>query len=365
MNPTWHETLHQLEDFRQINKCKYRLGDLLLLGLCTYLCNGQDYEDMVLFTRHRAAELTDLLDLRGRVPSHDTFNRAFQRIDPQVLRTCLATHGQELLPLLAEKQICVDGKKIKGVSPTSKGTAGYWLVNAWVSENRLCVGQCRVADKANELEAVPQVLAQLDLTEAVVTLDAMGCQRAVAAQIRQQKGHYLLALKQNHKTLFQDVADAFARSPTPGVAQPWEYARSRFEQRQVWCLPAAQVLGPEQLAAWSGRQTVVKVAACRTEKGQTQRQTRYYLSDESEINPLYYGKLAQGHWSIENHLHWHLDVTFREDECRVRTGFGPENLATLRKIALQIINRQTDKLSLQKRRVQASYQGQYLRQLIA
>ena len=357
--------LQEVADFRQPGKCLYPLADLLLLGLCTYLCNGQDYEDMALFAQTRAAELSDLLALPGQAPSHDTFRRVFQRLDPQILRRCLEAHGRGLLDVLAEKQICLDGKKLRGVQPRSKGTRGCWVVNAWVSENRLCVGQAKVDDKSNELDAVPHVLAQLDLTDAVVTLDALGCQRTVAAQIREKQGHYLLALKQNQKTLFEEVADAFRFSPVRTGQQETVDTRGRLEERTVSCLAADVGVSAAQRAAWPGLTTLVRVVSRRTENGVTAEQTRYYLSSEDVDNPLYYGHLARGHWHIENHLHWHLDVTFREDACRVRTGFGPENLSTLRKLALQLLTQQADKLSLQKRRVKAAYQTKYLRQLLA
>lgn len=353
----------EVEDFRQVGKCRYCLADLLLVGLCTYLSNGQDYEDMVLFARHYVPQLPDLFDLPG-VPSHDTFNRIFQVLDPSVLRRLLTQHGHELLDTLAQKQICLDGKKLRGVSPRSTGNAGLYIVNAWVSENRLCVGQQRVEDKSNEITALPELLAQLDLTQAVVTTDAMGCQTAIAGQIRQQQGHYLLALKRNQRQLWEEVECAFRATPARTAHEQWEYARDRFEQRQCWHLPATG-LDAAFVQAWPGLQTLVKIEARRTLNGQTQCEVRYYLSDEQEENPLYYSKLARGHWGIENHLHWHLDVTLKEDACRVRTGHGPENLATLRKLTLHLLTQQRDGLSLQKRRVKAAYDMHYLQQLLA
>lgn len=362
MTPNIRTYFLQVEDFRQVSKCRYCLADLLLVGLCTYLSNGQDYEDMALFARHYAPQLPDLFALPG-VPSHDTFNRVFRLLDPSVLRRLLTPHGQGLLDTLAQKQICLDGKKLRGVSPRSTGNAGLYIVNAWVSENRLCVGQQRVEDKSNELTALPELLAQLDLTQTVVTTDAMGCQTAIAGQIRQQQGHYLLALKRNQRRLWEEVDCAFQANTARTAHEQWEYARDRFEQRQCWHLPATR-LAAAFVHAWPGLQTVVKIEARRTLNGQTQREMRYYLSDEQEDNPLYYSRLARGHWGIENHLHWHLDVTLQEDACRVRTGHGPENLATLRKLTLHLLTQQRDGLSLQKRRVKAAYDMRYLQQLL-
>lgn len=362
MNPSIRDYFLQVEDFRQAAKCRYRLADLLLIGLCTYLSNGQDYEDMVLFAQTHAQQLPDLVQL-PRVPSHDTFNRVFQLLQPQVLRQLLTQHGQGLLDTLAQKQICLDGKKLRGVGPRSTGNAGLYLVNAWVSENRLCVGQVRVEEKSNEITALPTLLAQLDLSEAVVTTDAMGCQTAIAGQIRRQQGHYLLALKRNQRQLWEEVDGAFRANTAVTAHEQWEYARDRLEQRQCWQLPAT-CLDASFGQAWPGLQTLVKIEATRTIGGQSQREVRYYLSDEVEDNTLYYSKLARGHWGIENHLHWHLDVTLKEDACRVRTGYGPENLATLRKLTLQLLTQQRDGLSLQKRRVKAAYDIHYLKQFL-
>lgn len=365
MSQTIRDYFLQVDDFRQATKCTYRLADILLIGLCTFLSNGQDYEDMVLFAQTKGSSLADLVDLSSGIPAHDTFNRVFQRLDPELLRTCLAQHGKALLSLLADKQICLDGKKLKGVSPRTKGTDGFFIVNAWVSENRLCIGQQRVEDKSNEIDALVPLLKQIDITDAVVSIDAMGCQTAVAQQIITQKGHYLLALKANQERLFEEVECAFRANRGLTAEDAWEYSRGRFEERRCWLLSAQACIDESFLTQWPGLQTLVKIEARRTQAGSTQTEVRYYISNEEEMNPRYYSKLVRGHWGIENHLHWHLDVTFREDACRVRRGHGPENLATLRKLALQLLTQQTDRLSLQKRRVKAAYDIDYLKKIIS
>lgn len=365
MNPGIRNYFLQVEDFRQANKCTYRLADILLIGLCTFLSNGQDYEDMVLFAQTRAPLLPDLIDRSAGAPSHDTFNRVFQLLDPQLLSSCLDQHGKNLLETLAQKQIWLDGKKLKGVSPCSKGTQGFYIGNAWVSENRLCVGQQRVEHKSNEMEVLVPLIKTIDLTEAIVTIDAMGCQTAVAQQIVEQGGHYLLALKGNQESLWEEVVCGFRANKARVADEQWEYSRGRFEQRRCWILSAAAGVDAAFVAQWPGLRTLVKVEARRTLEGQTQRQVRYYISDEEETNPLYYCKLARGHWRIENQLHWHLDVTFSEDRGRVRQGYGPENLSTMRKMALQLLTQQTDSLNLQKRRVKAAYDLDYLKKIIS
>lgn len=186
---------------------------------------------MVLFAQSHAQQQPDLVQLSG-MPSHDTFNRVFQPLEPQVLRQLLTQHGQGLLDTLAQKPSCLDGKKLRGVNPRSMGNMGLYLVNAWVSENRLCVGQARVEEKSNEITALPTLLAQLDLRDAVGTTDAMGCQTTIAGQIRRQQDHYLLALKRNQEQLWEEVHCAFQANAAVTAHEQWEYARDRLEQRQ-------------------------------------------------------------------------------------------------------------------------------------
>lgn len=191
------EYFSEIEDRRVAYKCKHKLSDILLIGLFTYLSNGEDYEDMVLFGSTKGHLLKEYLSLPNGVPSHNTFNRVFQILDCGVLKKCLTDYGKELIDILSEKQICLDGKKLKGVSPTSRGNQGLYILNAWLSENKLCIGQERVDDKSNEIEAIPYLLKEIDIKDAVVSIDAIGCQKEVAKQIIEQGGHYLLAVKKN------------------------------------------------------------------------------------------------------------------------------------------------------------------------
>lgn len=353
----------EIADPREQHKCRHRLSDILLIGLFTYLSNGHDYEDMVLFGTTKGKEFPDLLSLSAGVPSHDTFNRVFQIIDCELLRKCLTDCGKDIIDILSEKQICLDGKKLRGENPQSRGNKGLYIVNAWVAENKLCIGQERVADKSNEIDAIPKLLQEIDITDFVITIDAVGCQKHIATQIKHQNGHYLLAVKQNQKELFEDVACAFKANKPISTVENWEYDHGRFEIRKCSILSAQSTMDEEIIAEWNGLTTIVKVESIRDIKDKKTIETRYYISDENENNALYFSHLVKGHWGIENHLHLHLDVTFKEDKCRVRTGNAPENLATLRKLALQIISERKDKLSLQKRRVRAAYDTEYMNSL--
>ena len=186
-----------IDDFRIEKKCSHKLSDILFIGLMTYLSGGEDYADMVLFSETHQDFLKEHIALTNGIPSHDTFNRVFSSLMPEPLRQCLHNWGKDIVGLLSEKQICFDGKKLKGVSPTSRGNKGFYIVNAWVAENRVCIGQKKVDHKSNEITAIPSLIEELDITDAVVSIDAIGCQRDIAKQIVSKNGHYLLSLKEN------------------------------------------------------------------------------------------------------------------------------------------------------------------------
>ena len=357
--------LKEVEDYRVVARCDHLLSDLLVISICTYLTGGTTYQDMYLFGKERGEELKgSLLELPNGEPSVDTFERLFNNLDAASLKTCLTTYGKEILDCLSEKQIVLDGKKLKGVSPTSKGNAGCYILNAWVSENRICVGEQKVNDKSNEITAIPEVLKSLDIEEAVVTIDAIGTQTQIAEQIRRQKGHYLLSVKGNQKELLEDIQCAFKTHRGYDSVKETERGHGRIDTRICSILPAKDFLLEENLLPWKDIATLVKIDACREIKGARTEETRYYISNEKITKASYYLALARGHWGIENQLHWHLDVTFMEDQCRARTGNAPENLSTVRKIALQIISNAKDKLSLKRRQYKAALDINYMKKLL-
>ncbi|WP_228464753.1 ISAs1 family transposase [Chryseobacterium antibioticum] len=298
------EYFGSIEDFRMENKCIHKLSDILLIGLFTYLSNGEDYEDMVLFGQSHRDFVQAFCELENGIPSHDTFNRVFSLLNPDLLRCCLNDYGKDLIGLLSEKQICLDGKKLKGVSPTSKSNRGLYIVNAWVAENRLCIGQKKVEGKSNEITVLPDLIKEIDIEEAVVSIDAIGCQQEIVQQIMSQKGYYFLALKQNQSELYQDVVGSFKACLPESTKEEWEYERGRFEVRQCSILSAKDVLLEENIAQWAGLKTIVKIEATRVIGAKQSRETRYYISDEEDQPASYYNALARGHWGIENHLHW-------------------------------------------------------------
>jgi predicted transposase YbfD/YdcC len=318
-----------------------------------------------MFSRERGEKLKGvLLKLPNGSPSADTFERVFKHLDVDSLKNCLFAYGKDILAVLSEKQIVLDGKKLKGASPTSKGNSGCYILNAWVSENRICVGQKKVNDKSNEITAIPDVLNSLDIKDSVVTIDAMGTQTKIAEQIRKQEGHYLLSVKSNQNDLLEDVQCAFKVHGGYDFVEETERGHGRIDTHRCSILPAKDFLMEENLLPWKDLTTLVRVEASRDIKGVRSEETRYYISSENIRKAAYYQSLVRGHWGIENQLHWHLDVTFKEDDCRARTGNAPENLSTLRKLVLQVISNVDDKLSLKKRQYKAALDFAYMRKIL-
>lgn len=353
-----------IKDSRVVNRCTHKLMDIVFIAFCTLLSNGEDFEDMVEFGKQREAWLRQVLELPGGIPSHDTFNRVLQLLDPEELGRCLQADGAALLESVQGQLISLDGKKVKGVSPRSRGNQGLYILSAWVGEQRLCIGQQKVGDKSNEITAIPELLRTLDVRGAIVSIDAVGCQVAIAEQIQEQGADYLLAVKDNQADLLEEVREAFQHSPQEQTEENWAYDHGRYERRRCEVLDARQALSPALLEKWQGVQRLVKISATRQMQEQTTQEQRYYISSCTNADAGRFNDLVRGHWGIENHLHWHLDVTFSEDASRARSGNAPLNLNILRKMALQRIRQMPDKLSLQKRRFRAALNQDYLMQVL-
>ncbi len=355
----------RVPDPRVVNRCSHKLSDILFIALSTLICNGEDFEDMVEFAHQRYDWLSTILELPDGIPSHDTFNRVLQRIEPKALQKCLSEDGQALLDTLNEKQVSLDGKKLRGVSPTSRGNSGLYILSAWVGENNLCVGQTKVEDKSNEITAIPELLDSLDIQGATISIDAIGCQKEIATKIVDKQAEYLLSLKKNQKQTFEQVEDSFRFSGSAYFDEEWEYDHGRYETRKCTLIKLSDAEQKNEIfSQWKDLRHLVRIQASRQTSKGTTYETRYYLSNATLSDPAYFNKVVRGHWSIENQLHWHLDVTFGEDASRARTQNAPENLNILRKIALQRITQMKDKLSKKKRRYRASLNNDYLKQVL-
>ena len=319
---------------------------------------------MQFFAEERSEWLADRLSHPGITPSHDTFNRIFQIVDPEHLRQGLAEDGRRLLDSLEGQLINIDGKKLKGSNPISRGNSGLFILNAWVSDHSICIGQTKVMDKSNEITAIPQLLDELELPGSTVSIDAMGCQHEIADQIVEAQADYILALKGNQGDLYEEVQEAFHYGRIEAADEQWEYDHGRYETRRCEVMTATGYLSPKFTQRWNSVRQFVRLTAQRTIGEVTTTQTRYYLTSSADFSAGKLNELVRGHWSIENKLHWHLDVTFNEDGSRARSGHAAVNLSILRKMALHRIKQDTQKLSQKKRRFKASMNVDYLDQLL-
>ena len=352
----------KVEDPRVVGRCKHKLSDILVIALASYLCGGEDYESMHELCLERGASLRPPVELPNGCPSVDTFERVLQRIEPQSLYACLQVYGKELISDLDGKHIAIDGKRLKG---SKKKTGSTHILSAWVDEVGLSLAQETVAEKRNELQAIPEVLDSLDLSGAVISIDAMGTQTNIAEQIIQSEADYILSLKGNQKHLYEDVRDCFTGQYKCHCYETLEKDHGRIEKRTYTALPASEVFDEGEYSQWQGLRSLIQVEReISNSEGETRIDRQYYISSLPPEDCQLIGQYIRGHWGIENRLHWHLDVTFREDTCRARKDYSATNLNTLRKFALAIVSGHKDKLSLRKRLFKAALNMDYLKKLL-
>ncbi len=358
-----NEIFMTVPDHRVTGRCTYALSDLLTIALLTYVCNGEDYVDMSEFALIRARDF-GLLSYTDKSPSPDTFERLMAAVCPDEIQRCLIEHGRNFLDSLAEKQVVIDGKKLRGTSPKVKGTKGDYLMNAYVSENHMTIAQLQLKDKENEIVAIPQLIEKLDIEGAVVSIDAIGTQVNIAQDILDKKAHYFLAVKDNQEALNEAIIDAFKYNCPIDTASDIEADHGRIETRRCRILNADTIEDKVVYARWPGLKTLVEVTSSVDYGDHSASTVRRYISDEDFPKASYFNLLARGHWSIENQLHWCLDVIFKEDASRARKKYAPQNLSVIRKLALQIIKCMDDKASLKKRRFRASLSPEYFIQIL-
>lgn len=355
------EIFKDYPDHRVENRCRYVIADLLSIALLTYCCGGMEYTDMSEFAATRARLFGLLGNCEdGVFPSPDTFERLMKALKPAELEKCLLACGRGVIDELKNKQIAIDGKKQRGANPKAARTAGEYILNAFVCENCISIGQEALRDKDNEIKVLPAILEKLELKGTTVSIDAVGTQVAIAGMITGCGGNYLLAVKDNQKTLHEEIRLAFSVSQPVSTHEELDCGHGRIEQRTCRILPADRISDPDTLSRWPGLKTIVEVTNTTTRDGATTTVTRHFISSEDSTEAAHYGKMVRNHWAIENNLHWHLDVNFHEDRCRTRSGFAPQNLSILRKMSLQIMKSASDKKSIRKRLFRSALDPDYL-----
>src|SRR5882724_9177455 len=368
---SFHDHFAALTDPRcpHVPNSRHLLMDILVIAMCAVISGAEGWEDLEEYGKANAAWFGDLLDLPYGIPGHDTFRRVLARLAPEELTQCFLAWTNALSAASGGDIVSIDGKTLRHAFDHATSTAAIHMVSAWASANRLVLGQRKVDEKSKEITAIPKLLPLLDVTGAVGTIDAMGCQKEIAKTITDQGADYVLALKENHQTLSEAVTLFLNDARDTGFAdiehsyhETVDGDHGRIETRRYWITSELEWLGAQ--ASWSNLQSVGMVEA-RREMGETvQIDTRYFLTS-LPAQGVRFAQAVRQHWGIENSLHWVLDVSFDEDACRIRKDKGAQTFAVLRHIALNLLRREPHhKRGIKARRKRAGWDRAYLFQVL-
>jgi predicted transposase YbfD/YdcC len=334
-----------LPDPRKERNQLYPLIDIIAVVVMGVICDADDFVAAYRWANHRKDWLKSVgLCLNG-VPSHDTMNRVFRFLDPEKFQTCFMNWVSTIAATI-QGVIAVDGKTICNSGDDFHQTKPLHIVHAFAAENELLLGQLATDEKSNEITAIPQLLNLLTIKGNTITIDAMGCQREIVKQIREQEGNYLIALKGNQGALHAEAENFFKQALEVGAEEAEcsrcysvEKNRGRIEEREVWSC-GVDWLAPEQRKAWQDLQSFVCVKSTRTHKEKTTEELRYYMTNLPP-DAEHLAKPIRIHWGVENKLHWQLDVSFGEDLCKIRMGQAAENFSLVRKMCLNMLKADT------------------------
>jgi predicted transposase YbfD/YdcC len=364
-----HKYFQDIFDPRVKNRSSHLFMDILVIALLAILAGAESFNDIELFAESTEAWLRTFLELSGGIPSHDTFNRIFSLILPEEFSKCFIAWTQALAQKI-EGVVAIDGKTLRGSFDSASKTSALHMVSAWSSENELVLGQIRTSAKSNEITAIPELIAILDLEGSTVTIDAMGCQKKIAQSIMNAGADYILNLKRNQENTLESVKYLFEWEETNNFGgvfctqyETLDKDHGRIETRKVYSIDVNDM---EEFKEWPGLESVTKLVSIREIVGKTStEEVRYYLSslpaDAEKI-----GTAVRLHWGIENSLHWILDVNFGEDYARNRKGHSAENMAILRHMAVNLIKKErSSKRSFRGKRLKASWSNDYLINLLS
>lgn len=348
-------------DPRVKGRTQHLLIDIIGIAILAVIAECEEWEDIADWAHSKEKDLRNYFLLPNGIPSHDTFERVFSLIDPKEFQNSFIVWVRSLFGS-TNKFIHIDGKSHKGSQDETNGKKMLHMVGAWASESHLLLAQLRTEEKSNEITAIPELLKLLDLKGSTVTIDAMGCQKNIATDIIQAEGDYVLAVKNNQKGLYEQIENAFQHLPVQSKDETTEKDHGRIEVRQ--CRVITQLDLVEETANWNHCQSIIEVQRTRTAKEITTKQKAYYISSHNQ-NAVFMNKVVRSHWSIENELHWTLDVVFGEDKSRKRKDNEGENFSFIRRMALNVLKAyHGDKRSIRRRRKMASYQFDYLEKLL-
>ena len=369
VNASIVEHFQTLEDPRIERTKKHLLLDILIIAVCTLLTGGEGFRDMELFGKSKRQWLQTFLALPHGIPSHDTFGRVFARLNPTRFQECFLSWTRAVAALTQGTLVSLDGKTVRASFDRATAASPLHMVSAWCSQHGgLVMGQLKTDSKSNEITAIPELLQLLAIKGCIVTMDAMGCQTAIAGQIRAQEGDYLLALKSNHKKAYKAIKQHFHPHIEHQLA--WRTAENFFDafddshgrtvRRRVWVITDLKPI--LELAKWPDLQSVIVVETIRAAYPGAVITSDYRIYISSLIrSATAFVTMIRQHWDIENKLHWSLDVTFNEDRCRIRKDHAADNMVALRHIALNLLRQErSHRLSLRQKRLLCGLDEHYL-----
>jgi predicted transposase YbfD/YdcC len=363
----------EVKDPRMEGKTDHKLIEIITIAICAVICGAEGWSDIENFGKRKITWLKTFLELANDIPSHDTFGRIFALIDPIEFQNSFQSWAQSICSMTKGKIIALDGKQLRGSKDNVLGKRAIYMVSAWAEANELVLGQRKVDEKSNEITAIPELLKILSIEGCIITIDAMGTQIKIAKAIIGKGADYLLSVKENQGQLYKDISWLFEydrkndfKDSTYDYAKTTNKGHGRIEIRECWCISDPEYIQSVKGAAkWKGLHTIIMVVATRITANKTTIKTRYYISSLPS-NAEHLLNVARRHWSIENELHWVLDVQMKEDHCRVRKGHAPENLAVLRHIALNLLKQEkTAKGGIHAKQLQAAWNEDYLLKVLS
>jgi predicted transposase YbfD/YdcC len=363
----WLSQFESLKDPRKPKGTEHNFLSIVLIAILATIGGATGWEDIELYAESHQAWLGTFLDLKHGIPHADTYRRVFALIPPDALQECFLGWVKQIVEATGAQVIPIDGKTLKGSYDRGTRQSALHMVSAWASENRLMLGQVKVESKTNEIKAIPALLELLDITGCIITIDAMGTQAEIARQIVGKGADYVLCLKANHPTLWNQVRVWFEQAQQnrfEGIEHRYdgrvEAGHHRRETRKVWAVPLSAMGDLHQIKQWAGLKTIVMVSRVRRLWNKTTREVMFYLSS-LPCDALVIGRAIRAHWGIENQLHWVLDVTFKEDASRIRKGHGAENFSLLRRMAVGLLNQENStKRSLKQKTKRAAMSPDYM-----